>query len=252
MTPFRPLLVAIQFLTRIPVRLSAPASDAELGRSVLWYPAVGLLVGLPGASIAVWSSHAAHGRLVAAAMVVMVGALMSGGLHLDGLADSADAWAGAGGDAERALAIMKDPRCGPIGASALILVLLAKFAAAADLIAAGRAWPILFAPALARAAIPILLATTPYVRRHGIGERMAAFLPRRMAPVGAIGLLALCIVCDGAAATLGTASAVAISGWLLRRMMINRIGGTTGDTTGALVELLETAAMVVAAFGGLQ
>lgn len=247
MTMLRSLLIAVQFLTRIPVRLAEPASDTEMGQSVLWYPAVGLLVGLPGASIAAWSIHVAHGRLVAAALVVLISVLMSGGLHLDGLADSADAWAGCGGDPQRALEIMKDPRCGPIGASALILVLLAKFAAVADLIAEGHAWPVLLAPALARAGIPLLLATTPYVRRGGLGEGMAAHLPRRAAPVGAIVVLGFGVWCEGIVPTLGIGATFALVGWLLRRMMMRAIGGTTGDTAGAFVELIETAVIVAAA-----
>lgn len=243
---FRPLLIAIQFLTRIPVRLSSPETGEESGRAVLWYPAVGLLVGLPGTLIAAWSIHAAHGRLVAAALIVIAAALMSGGLHLDGLADSADAWAGGRGDRERALAIMKDPRSGPIGVSAVVLVLLAKFAAAADLIAGGCAWPILLAPAFARAAIPLLLATTPYVRRGGLGEQMAAHLPRRAAPVGAIGVLVLGAASEGLRLTLCIFGVVAFAGWLLRRMMIRIIGGTTGDSAGALIEVLEAAGMIAA------
>lgn len=243
----RPLMIAIQFLTRIPVHMAEPATAPESGLAVIWFPAVGLLVGLPGAAIAAWSIHAGHGRLVAAALAVLAGALMTGGLHLDGLADSADAWAGGGGDARRTLAIMKDPRSGPIGASAIVLVLLVKFAAAADLMSAGRAWPFLLAPAFARAAIPLLLATTPYVREGGLGEQMARHLPRRAASSGAIILLALGALCEGAAVTIGMAGVVMLLGVMLRGLMIRNIGGTTGDTAGALVELLDTAAMVTAA-----
>jgi adenosylcobinamide-GDP ribazoletransferase len=242
----RPPLIALQFLTRFPIRLRRAPSAEESGRALLWYPAVGLLVGLPGASIAALSVHFGNHRLVAAALAVSSAVVASGGLHLDGLADSADAWVGGGGDTLRTLAIMKDPCSGPIGVAAVVLVLLLKFAAIADLIRAGAPWFVAYAAALARGVIPLLLVTTPYVRRGGIGEQMAAHVPRRGAPLAALLPCAVGVAWLGLRGALIAAGAVAFAGWCLRRMMLARLGGTTGDTAGALIELLEMVALVAA------
>ena len=110
-------LIALQFLTRLPVRLPEAPGEQDIGRSLLYYPLVGLLLGFTLAALA-WALG--EGTLLHAAILLAAWVLMSGALHLDGLADSADAWAGGQGDRERSLAIMKDPACGPAGAVALI------------------------------------------------------------------------------------------------------------------------------------
>lgn len=243
---WRPALIAVQFLTRFPLRLDRAATGPESGRSLLWYPAVGLLVGLPGACMAALAVHVGHARLLAAALAVLSTALVSGGLHLDGLADSADAWIGGGGDKARTLDIMQDPRSGPMGVAAIVLVLLLKFAAIAELIAAGTPWPVAYAAALGRGAIALLLATTPYVRRGGLGEQMAAHASRLGAAAVLLALFALGAIWLGLRTTLASVGAVAVVGGLLRRMLLARLGGTTGDTAGAMIELLEATALIAA------
>src|SRR5690606_7673193 len=128
----QPLLIALQFLTRLPVRLPGMPEAQQIGRSLLWYPLVGLLLG--GLLLALHGLLGATPALLQAAILLAVWAGLSGGLHLDGLADSADAWVGGLGDRERTLAIMKDPRSGPIAVVVLLLVLLLKFAALAVLL----------------------------------------------------------------------------------------------------------------------
>ena len=100
----RPALIAVQFLTRFPIRLDPPPVAREVGLSLLWYPAVGVLLGL-----LVWVSAILLSPLatpLAAAMVLALWVSCTGALHLDGLADTADAWVGGRGDRERTLAIM--------------------------------------------------------------------------------------------------------------------------------------------------
>ncbi|WP_372867942.1 adenosylcobinamide-GDP ribazoletransferase, partial [Pseudomonas sp.] len=121
------LLIALQFLTRLPVRLAAMPSAQETGRSLLWYPVVGLLIGLLLLGVHYLLGDAP--ALLQAALLLVIWVGLSGGLHLDGLADSADAWAGGFGDRERTLAIMKDPRSGPMAVVVLVLLLLLKFVA---------------------------------------------------------------------------------------------------------------------------
>jgi adenosylcobinamide-GDP ribazoletransferase len=237
------LLLAVQFLTCLPVRLKSAPRPVDWGRSALAYPLVGLLIGLLLAGLQHLLGHA--DPLLQAALLTAAWALITGGLHLDGLADSADAWVGGHGDSERTLEIMKDPRCGPAGVSTLALTLLLKFAALAVLVKAG-AWPVLLlAPVLGRSALVVLLLTTPYVRAGGMGSAISAHLPRVAA------VLALLLVAVGAllAGQAGAQALVtALAAWsILRWMMKRRLGGMTGDTLGAAVELTEVAVLVALA-----
>ncbi len=239
-----PLLSALQFLTVIPVPSPHNVNERHIGASVLFYPLVGLLIGAFLATLH-WLLTGAPVLLTAALLLVMW-ILFTGGLHLDGLADSADAWVGGLGNRERTLAIMKDPCCGPMGVVALVAVLLVKFAALAALITTADGIALWVVPMLARAALPALFASTPYVRATGLGSPIAAHLPRRAV------LIMLCAVLPAVPLWAGLHGFwILLCGivvfTLLRAMMNARIGGTTGDTAGALVEVLETAMLVIAA-----
>lgn len=236
----RPLLIALQFLTRLPVRLDRAPEALETGRSFLYFPLVGLLIGVVLASLAAVLPEEAGS--LPAVVLLLVWVAVTGAFHLDGLADSADAWAGGAGDSARTLAIMKDPRCGPVGAVALVLVLLFKFAALDLALSRNDGISIMLAPVLGRSMPLLLFLTTPYVRPGGIGDVLAQALPRR----GAVLVLAAVAVAVAAEAGISGIAATSIAitvFWLLRGMMIRRIGGTTGDSAGALIELTECAAL---------
>ncbi|EPJ87407.1 MULTISPECIES: adenosylcobinamide-GDP ribazoletransferase [unclassified Pseudomonas] len=236
-----PFWIALQFLSSLPVRLPGMPEPEQLGRSLLFYPVVGLLFG-----VLLWLFNALlldTPLLLHAALLLSAWVLLSGGLHLDGLADSADAWLGGFGDRERTLLIMKDPRSGPIAVITLVLVLLLKFTALLALIEQGQTLTLIVVPVLGRAALLGLFLTTPYVRAGGLGQALADHLPRRagwqVLWVCALGVL-LVAGWAGVVALLA-ASAVFIG---LRQMMLRRLGGCTGDTAGALLELLEMAMLV--------
>lgn len=235
------LLAALGFLTRVPVPARVFERDGAMARSLPWYPLVGALIGATLCALAWCLRDAAP--LLAAAIVLAAWVWLGGGLHLDGLADSADAWVGGLGDRARTLAIMKDPRSGPAAVVAVVLALLLKFAALASLPAQGGAllW---LAPLLARTALVAAFASTPYVRTAGLGTALAG--ARRAPCVFAIALVlaaALATGAGGAIAVLAAAAAFAL--W--RRACMRRLGGMTGDTCGALAELAETAVLVVLA-----
>ena len=242
MKPFYPLLLALQFLTQIPVRLKQPYGECEVGASLLYYPLVGLLLG----ALLTGLHTLLHGVpvLLHAALLLAAWVVMTGALHLDGLADSVDAWLGGIGNRERTLAIMKDPYAGPAAVVAVLLVLLLKFAALVGLMQCGNDWALLWPLLLARSAMPLLFITTPYVRPGGLGAALAQHAPHRAVTVMLLAtLLAVLAVLGmrGVGLMLGCATVF----WLLRRMMMARLGGTTGDTAGALLELLETAALIL-------
>lgn len=238
----KPLLLAIQFLTRLPTPALSDLAPRDWGRSALAYPAVGLLIGVLLAAL-----RFALGQgdpLLQGALLLSAWVLLTGGLHLDGLADTADAWVGGHGDRQRTLDIMKDPRCGPAAVSAVVLVLLLKFAALTVLLR-GAAWPaLLLAPLLGRTALLGMLLGTPYVRSGGMGAAIAEHLPRGMALVL---LLAVALVVGFSAGGWKVLLVALAVGLLLNRAFVARLGGVTGDLLGATVELVEVAALVALA-----
>jgi adenosylcobinamide-GDP ribazoletransferase len=240
----KPFLIALQFLTRLPVRLR-DVPDRDVGRSLLYYPVVGALLGSALAALSMGLDGTSP--LLRAAILVCAWVLMTGALHLDGLADSADAWAGGRGDRERTLAIMKDPHCGPAAVVVLLLVLLLKFAALVEV--AGDWTLLIVVPALARAAVVLLFLSTSYVRPGGLGTALAAHAPRKTGVAVIVATLAGTYLLGAAQAAVAVIACAGVFG-LARHTMRQRLGGTTGDTAGALIEIVETAALVAIALAG--
>ena len=236
-----PFWIALQFLSSLPVTLPGMPTPAQLGRSLLWYPVVGAVFGA-----VLWlASHALDGAppYLHAALLLSLWVMLSGALHLDGLADSADAWLGGFGDRERTLRIMKDPRSGPIAVVTLVLVLLLKFCALLALIEQGDSLGLLVVPVIGRAALLALFLCTTYVRPGGLGEALAQHLPVRQGwwVLGASALA--CLLCLGSTGIM-MLCLVLVAFMGLRAAMMRRLGGTTGDTAGALLELLEAVVVI--------
>ncbi|MGZ7459007.1 adenosylcobinamide-GDP ribazoletransferase [Pseudomonas sp. Ma2-10] len=236
-----PFWIALQFLSSLPIRLSGMPTPQALGRSLLFYPLVGLLFGA-----ILWAFNwllLGTPLLLHAALLLTVWVMLSGALHLDGLADSADAWLGGFGDRERTLTIMKDPRSGPMAVVTLVLVLLLKFAALLALIEQQHAVVLIIVPLIGRSALLGVFLTTPYVRAGGLGQALADHLPRQAGKqVLAVSALA-CVLIAGLGGVLAIVLAALVFAWL-RHVMLRRLGGTTGDTAGALLEILEVAVLV--------
>ena len=239
-----PFWIALQFLSSLPIRLPGMPAPQQMGRSLLFYSLVGVLFGsmLMGLNLLLNGAPLfLHAALLLAAWV-----LLSGGLHLDGLADSADAWLGGFGDRERTLTIMKDPRSGPIAVVTLVVVLLLKFTAILALVDSHHSVGLLLAPVIGRAAMLGLFLSTPYVRSGGLGQALADHLPRTLG----LAVMALtvvgCVLVSGWAG-LGSVLIAAAGFYGLRRLMIQRLGGSTGDTAGAMLELLEVLVVVTLA-----
>ncbi len=249
----RAVLVALQFLTRLPLRIEPQPAAREIGLSLACYPVVGLLLGavLWGAALVVSGLPS----LLGAAIVLVVWVSITGGLHIDGLADMADAWVGGHGDRERTLTIMKDPRSGPVAVAVVNCLLLLKFAALAALathlhaapwrdmrLAAGCILP----PLLARTAIPVLFAYTPYVRAQGIAQDLTAHQSRTAGAVTvALTVIGTLAACRGRGAIALGAAVIAYA--IVRSGLVRRLGGFTGDGAGALIEIIEAACLVAVA-----
>ncbi|MCK5336807.1 MAG: adenosylcobinamide-GDP ribazoletransferase, partial [Gammaproteobacteria bacterium] len=166
----RPFLLALQFLTRIPTPNLKDISERDIGLSQYYYPLIGLIIGL----ILVVSSQliSLPSSGLEAALLLTIWVLITGALHIDGLADCADAWVGGYGDKEKTLSIMKDPQSGPIAVTLVVCVLLIKFAAI-EAIITNEAWTaLILAPVISRSMLPLLFQTTPYVRTKGLGSAL--------------------------------------------------------------------------------
>jgi adenosylcobinamide-GDP ribazoletransferase len=243
----RAFLAALQFLTRLPLPPQSAPDAKRLGASVVYYPAIGLVIG--GLLVVLAALLVGAPVLLAAALVLLTWVLVTGGLHLDGLADSADAWVGGHGDRARTLAIMKDPASGPAGVSAIVLTLLVKFGALTALLAQRELAALWLAPLLGRAALALLLVTTPYVRPGGLGASPAEHLPRVAVVTGLLGVATVPVAALGLPGA-GLVIVVSLLLVALRRLMVQRIGGTTGDTLGASCEIVEVAVLVFMALAG--
>lgn len=235
---------AVSFLTIMPVGRIAALDGRDVARGTLLFPLVGAGVGALTGGIAL-ALHPWLPAFTAAGVAVAATVLFTGAMHVDALADTADA---AGGRSrERALEIMRDSRLGTFGVSALALDLLVKVGAVSALVTRGGALPALIAAgALSRASSPPLAALLPYPR---LGEGPGSVLTGMSGPfAGATVILGLAIAFlamkgDAVWAT-AVAAGVAIGLGLVYR---NWLGGATGDCLGAATELCETVVLVVAA-----
>jgi adenosylcobinamide-GDP ribazoletransferase len=234
-------LAAVSFLTRLPVDRLAPVGAREVARSAPLFPLVGGTLGAVSGLVADGLAGPLP-ALVAGALAVALGALLTGALHLDALADTADALGAR--TRERALEIMRDHAIGAFGATALVLVVLVDAATLGGLGTGGDATLAgLAAGACGRAAILPLAAWLPNARGGGQGAVLAGVGPGR-----ALGAAALALLLSLPAGAAGLAAAGAAAGTcvLLGAFYRRWLGGVTGDLLGAAAKLAETAALVTA------
>ena len=245
---YAPLLVALSFLTILPVGL-ASATDIEISRSRGWYPIVGLLYGLLlVALVLLWTLALGVPMFtpVLAALLVMAMAAANRFLHLDGLMDFCDAMWG-GHTVERRLEIMRDSRVGSFAVAGCVSVLLVKYSALLSLLTMVPGLSgLLFFPIVSRWAMTLLLTVFPYGRQQGIGSSFAThgrpwlatgFALLTVAAVawfllGLAGILILVVV---------SVVSLLLGWWASRRLG----GGLTGDCYGAANEIMEVLALVL-------
>jgi adenosylcobinamide-GDP ribazoletransferase len=246
----RLFLVALQFLTRLPVRLNH-FEPAWLNDCTRHFPLVGALVGMAGAALLVGAAHL-WPAWVAAVLALTATVALTGGFHEDGLADTFDALGGVV-PRDKALAIMKDSRIGTYGALALGLSLLMRAALLAVLAtrpALGAIAALLASHALARAAAVGVMVSLPYGgdAEHAKAKPLAlAVAPRNFAI--ALAWCGLLLAALGACGVypprlLVGVVAAACTAWLMRLWLRRRLGGYTGDGLGATEQLSEIAVLL--------
>ncbi|MGW0982747.1 adenosylcobinamide-GDP ribazoletransferase [Streptomyces xiamenensis] len=246
------LRFAFGTLTVLPPGRTPPRWDRDTARvGMLCAPVAGFVIGLCAAGAGWGLSRLGFGVWLVAVGTVAVTAVLSRGLHLDGLADVADGL-GSGRPAEGALAVMKRSDIGPFGVVTLLFVLLAQVAAFAQLYGAGERYGLVAAVLcglVSRTALTLgCRAGVPAARADGLGAVVAGVVPRggAYAVAGSVVALSTLVVwpLGGCAALLGLCAAEG----LLARCR-RRLGGVTGDVLGALSETAGTAALLVATLG---
>jgi len=235
-------IIALQFLTIIPLPFYVRCEKEDLGRSTALFPLAGLTIGLLLAGLnwllATWLT-----RPLCDALLITLLALITGGLHLDGLADVCDGLAARGGR-ERFLAVMKDSQVGAVGAVGLVLGILLKWQALVAVPTELKWQVLLLFPALARFGQVLTLTGACQARQDGLG---AVFV---QGSGGWTLFLAFLTAVSASLFLLGSKGLIAVAAvcmlTLAGRMFFQRkLGGLTGDTIGCISELNEIMVLVV-------
>ena len=238
----RLLLIAFQFLTIIPLPFNIRCEKEDLGRSTAFFPVVGFAIGglLAGAN---WLISPWIVRPLCDALLITLLALITGALHLDGLADVCDGLAARGGR-ERFLAVMKDSQVGAVGAVGLVLALLLKWQALASVPPEIKWQVLLFFPVLARFGQVLTMTGARRARQDGLGAAFA------LGTGGTALFIAFVTAAAAGFCLLGVKGTVSLAAVCLltcagRMFFQRKLGGLTGDTIGCISELNEILALVV-------
>ena len=245
--------ISLMFLSRLPVR-ALKEEPPSLASAMGAFPLAGLVIGLVAGAVCWLALGVGLPASVAAVATVAFLALLTGGLHEDGLADVADGFGG-GHTTERKLAIMKDSRIGAYGMLALVFAVLLKVTALAAILQAGLGFFAALAlfgglGAWSRALCVALMATTPNARGDGVAAHAGAPGPevnRTALGLGAALLGLLIWPVFGLWATLAVFASSCAAFWLVRKLALRHIGGHTGDVAGAVQIVSETVMLMTLA-----
>ncbi|MDO8662753.1 MAG: adenosylcobinamide-GDP ribazoletransferase [Candidatus Omnitrophota bacterium] len=229
------LLAALQFLTILPVSIKSEIKETDFGASLLYFPVVGLLIGiLLSLSALALSSLPA---LVRSAIILIVSIFITGGIHLDGFADTCDGFYG-NKPREKILEIMRDSHIGAMGVIGIVSLLILKFSVMASL-SGGSLWKILIVmPVFSRWAQALACRMAGYARPEGKGRYFVEYSRDKDIIIGGIftlALLVLLISLKGLVLFCISFIPVALFFCYLKK----RLGGMTGDTIGAVNEVAE-------------
>lgn len=247
------LIVALQFLTRLPIPVRVDYDKRYVSRSLLFYPLAGVVI---GAILCLAQTLLPSGSApLNAGVLLLLWAMLTGGLHLDGLMDTADG-IGSHRPREQMLEIMKDSRVGAMGVLAAIFILLLKWASLWTLLeridhkalpASAMMGLLLTIPAVSRWLMAAAIIRRPYLRgNQGMGALFREARGRYL--WGALILLLIPLLLWRSADWFWLSAVQIVSGWLCTVYFVRKLGGLTGDTYGALNELAETAGLLAAAY----
>jgi len=238
-------LLAIQFLTIIPIRINK-VSHKNIVNSVILFPVIGLLIGLLLAIIAEALSSLGFAGLYVNTIIIVILAALTGGIHLDGLADTADAFL-SGKTREEKLKIMRDPHIGTMGALSIVCIILLKIALLSSIAANIKTPALILSCVISRWVMVMLMFRFPYARKDGKAAVFMSNINFRMFLITT--LIALSI-----ASSVWQFKAIlvfAISGlvaYIFGRFANRKLGGITGDLIGAINEISEVIILLAVFF----
>jgi adenosylcobinamide-GDP ribazoletransferase len=243
--------ISILICTRLPLGISAPIGSGDVARASWALPVAGALVGATGALVFWGAFELSLPPPLAAALALSAMLVVTGCLHEDGLADTADGFGG-GWDQARKLEIMRDSRLGTYGACALAMSLLLRWAALCVLAGPAPVGAALMAAHVAaRASLPAFMHLVPPARGDGLSAR--AGQPTRQAAVVAalIGMVTLMVMLGLPAMAISLVLATCV-GFLMARLSLRQIAGQTGDVLGALEQVIEIVILLAAISPGIR
>lgn len=239
------LRIGLSLCTRLPIGSSAAIAEGDIARASWTFPVAGLVVGLIGALVYWIAIRANAAPFPAAAIALAATLLLTGAMHEDGLADTADALGG--NTRERKLEIMRDSRIGTFGVCALAISLLLRWSTIAD-IAEPRlvALALIAAHVAARACLPAFMHLVPPARNDGLSS--GAGQPPLPSVVASLLLGATCLLfVVGPTGTAITLLMLFLAALLVARLAIRQFGGQTGDVLGAMEQIAECIVFLAAA-----
>lgn len=245
---FRLLGLSIQFMTRIPIRRQFKVTEKDFGAMIMFFPVSSLLVGAVIAAVYflfAWISLPWVGIVAA----MMAGWLVTGGLHIDGLADMTDAF-GAGKSKERTLEILKDSRVGTYGVLAICFDMLLKIVLAGSIPNFNILFILLAMPAAGKIPLAVCAAAGRYPREAGTGKSMIESVGAGKGIVCILTCQAILVFCMGWI-SLFLLPGLLVAGFVIKSVSTWKIGGITGDILGAANEVGELIYLLFAAVIGV-
>jgi adenosylcobinamide-GDP ribazoletransferase len=236
---------AVGFLTRLPMPHPDGAMPPNFVRAQRMFPVVGALIGAAVGLLCLGLRYFGVPDLAAAALALGAGAILTGALHEDGLADVADGFGG-GRDISAKLEIMRDSRLGTYGALILLVSFAAKLSALAAIPDNEVVQSLISAHALARGVLPWMAMSLPYARKDGLAAS-AGRPDTATAAIAAALAFAIALLLLPWMSALGAALVAGLSGLGMARLAQKQIGGQTGDVLGGAEQIAETAILVLLA-----
>lgn len=234
---YGPLQLAFSFLTRFPMGRRAEYGENDYGNSYMFFPVVGLAIGALLALAAVGLAYIGTREATIAFLLLVILVAATGGLHLDGVADTADGFL-AGRNRDDALRIMKESSSGTFGVAAVVLILIGKFAALWSILSTGALLSIIPALVLSRWAMSVASYGSAYPRDSGTGK---SFIGRStplsyLISTGVAVAIAFAFAGKAALILIAVAAAIAL---VIKMVSYKKIGGVTGDVLGTVNEIAE-------------
>jgi adenosylcobinamide-GDP ribazoletransferase len=229
------LILMLQFLTRIPVNIVLDCNETDFKKGIYWFTTVGAVLGLMLAGTGFWLGRFIDDSWISALLLTLIHILFTGGLHLDGVADSADGLL-SNRDSTRMLEIMKDSRIGSNGVLALIFVLALKTIGFKMMMDYGMYWAMFAMPVIARSAVVYAFWRGSTPREQGMGNLFIGQAGVKEMLVNLIIPIFLIFKVDFMLVAILVA-------WVFTQFILHesnkKIGGITGDVLGAIIELNE-------------